>query len=431
MSMGTSFQKQNARLSSTSQLRHRHGGRRPSVGPEDDRAPPQRLRRSSTLSDTITEARHSLRTTTDDLFLPRADPRGEIRSPEEESLLQSAPLVLALLPALGGIFFENGSVFLTDVSLLALAAIFLNWSFRLPWEWYQSARQAVYSNVGYEDSVMGDIPETVSTEKGNRDELSHGEASAQKPIPLDAKGLAARRELERHELMALISCFIFPLVGAWLLHTIRAQLSRPSEGLVSNYNLTIFLLAAEIRPFHHLLKLVQAKTLHLQRVVSLRSSPTDIHTSRIADLAKRIEELEARIASHTYREPPRPEPTPPKGKEKEANLNPTDIIREVRSSIQPDLESLARAVRRHERRSVLWSAETETRIENLEVQLREAFSVAEYTRRHHAAGTATGPISLIWSAALLPLRFLWAITCLPARTAAWCFGSRGNTVQSS
>lgn len=137
--MGTSSHKQHTRpslspkSSSTSQLRHRQRGRLPSDGPEDAQSPPRKLRRSSTLSDTITEARQSLRTTTDDLFLPRADPRGAIRSPEEESLLQSAPLVLALLPALGGIFFDNGSAFLTDVSLLALAAVFLNWSFRLPW----------------------------------------------------------------------------------------------------------------------------------------------------------------------------------------------------------------------------------------------------------------------------------------------------------
>ena len=137
--MGTSFQKQYARpslsskSSSMSQLRFRQRGRPSSDAPEDARSPPRKLRRSSTLSDTLTEARQSLRTTTDDLFLPRADPRGAIKSREEESLLQSAPLLLALLPALGGIFFEKGSVFLTDISLLALAAVFLNWSFRLPW----------------------------------------------------------------------------------------------------------------------------------------------------------------------------------------------------------------------------------------------------------------------------------------------------------
>jgi hypothetical protein len=40
---------------------------------------------------------------------------------------------LALLPAVGGLFFQNGSAVVTDITLLALAAIFLNWAVRLPW----------------------------------------------------------------------------------------------------------------------------------------------------------------------------------------------------------------------------------------------------------------------------------------------------------
>jgi hypothetical protein len=42
-------------------------------------------------------------------------------------------LAFALLPALGGMFFKNGSSVITDIMLLGLAAIFLNWSVRLPW----------------------------------------------------------------------------------------------------------------------------------------------------------------------------------------------------------------------------------------------------------------------------------------------------------
>ena len=280
------------------------------------------------------------------------------------------------------------------------------------------------------------MPESVTIEKEHVDGLLSEEASRsavpeQKPRPLDVKTLAARRELERHELVALISCFIFPLIGAWLLHAIRAQLSRPSEGLVSNYNLTIFLLAAEIRPFHHLLKLVQAKTLHLQRVVSVQSNPADTQSTKLAGLTKRLEELEAKIASQSYTQPIHSDLTNQEGKEKEKISNRADIIREVRNSIQPELDALTRSARKHERRSVLWSTEIETRIENLEVQLHEAFSVAKHARRRSAATAFPGPLSVIWSAVLLPLQFLWAITCLPMRTAAWCLGRRGDTVQSS
>ena len=63
-----------------------------------------------------------------------------------------------------------------------------------------------------------------------------------------------------HEMMALAWCFAFPALSSYLLHTIRGQLSRPSEGLVSDYNLTIFLFAAELRPISHLIGMVRART---------------------------------------------------------------------------------------------------------------------------------------------------------------------------
>lgn len=88
-------------------------------------------RRSSTFSDSLDEARQSLRSSTDDLLLPR--PQRLALESQEHSHWHSAPLALALLPAVGGLLFQNGSAVVTDVTLLGLAAVFLNWSVRLPW----------------------------------------------------------------------------------------------------------------------------------------------------------------------------------------------------------------------------------------------------------------------------------------------------------
>lgn len=90
-------------------------------------------RRNSTLSDSVSEARNSIRSSTDDLFFPRVAHGDEADLSSEESHWQSAPLALALFPAIAGVFFRNGSAVVTDVTLLVLAAIFLNWSVRLPW----------------------------------------------------------------------------------------------------------------------------------------------------------------------------------------------------------------------------------------------------------------------------------------------------------
>jgi len=72
----------------------------------------------------------SLRSSTDDLLMPSVSNSG---LNHESSHLHSAPLVLALLPAAAGLVFQNGSAVVTDLSLLVIAAILLNWSIRLPW----------------------------------------------------------------------------------------------------------------------------------------------------------------------------------------------------------------------------------------------------------------------------------------------------------
>lgn len=94
---------------------------------------PLNRRRSSLLSDNLSETRRSFRSSTDDLLLPRVNGSGQIEQANEPSHWHSIPLGLALLPAVGGLLFQDGSAVVTDITLLALAAIFLNWSVRLPW----------------------------------------------------------------------------------------------------------------------------------------------------------------------------------------------------------------------------------------------------------------------------------------------------------
>lgn len=88
-------------------------------------------RRSSNLTDfSLDEARKNFRSSTDSILLPTASMNQHGLEP---SHWDSAPLAFALLPAIGGMLFKNGSSIITDITLLGLAAIFLNWSVRLPW----------------------------------------------------------------------------------------------------------------------------------------------------------------------------------------------------------------------------------------------------------------------------------------------------------
>jgi len=90
-------------------------------------------RSSSTISESLSETRKSLLSSTDDLLVPRVRNSEDLSGGDESSPWYSLPLILALLPAVGGLIFKDGSAIITDVTLLALAAVFMNWALRTPW----------------------------------------------------------------------------------------------------------------------------------------------------------------------------------------------------------------------------------------------------------------------------------------------------------
>ena len=229
----------------------------------------------------------------------------------------------------------------------------------------------------------------------------------------------ARYELRIHELLALFSCFLFPAVGAWLLHTIRDQLSRPSEGLVSNYNLTIFLLASEIRPISHLIKMIQARTLFLQRSLNPPDEDlTPINAPSLISLTSRLDDLEAHISA-----------TSTEDNLNNSKTNTTKIITEVRKAIQPDLDALNRAVRRYEKRATLLTMQTESRLQDLESRMSDAITLAAAAERSsNAQKTNRGSSALtlldwICATVVLPVQAAWAVLSLPARAATTMLGS--------
>jgi hypothetical protein len=87
-------------------------------------------RRSSLLSDT-SDTRHSFRSSTDNLL--RTSSKHELASSDEPTHWISSPVLFAVLPAIGGLVYQNGGPILTDVLTLALASWFLHWCVRFPW----------------------------------------------------------------------------------------------------------------------------------------------------------------------------------------------------------------------------------------------------------------------------------------------------------
>ncbi|PYI28832.1 hypothetical protein BP00DRAFT_428035 [Aspergillus indologenus CBS 114.80] len=409
-------------------LRHR-GPARSATFAEGTTSNLQTQRRNSTLSDSVSEARHSIRSSTDDILFPRVAKGGDVDLTNEESHWHSAPLGLALLPAIAGIFFQNGSAVVTDITLLVLAAIFLNWSVRLPWDWYRSAQAVRQSSDKYFEATEFPLSSEPDDSPDSGDKASSPIAQEQHR---SNNVNAATKELHIHELAALASCFIFPLIGTWLLHTIRSKLSRPSEGLVSNYNLTIFLLASEIRPFSHLLKMVQARTLHLQRIVASSTEDevdkVDVH--KVLDLTKRLEELEAHVAETAAA---RLSADPASRARQSSQTDTTHALvdqatAEMRKSIQWDIDALNRAVRRYEKRTTVSAYQTETRFQALETRVHDAFSLAAAAHRTKPQGLINMLTGWVYTVIALPGQVIMGIVTLPMQVARRCLRYCGEKV---
>lgn len=345
------------------------------------------------------------------LFKP-ADSR--LADNHDATTWHSAPLAFALFPALAGLLFHNGGAIATDLSLLVLTGVFLNWSVTVPWECYQDSRSLRVE----ESSDAQLIDQGRETDKevpsARTDEPpAHLASPTSADDPGTERGVAIRSAAEakmrRNELLALLSCFVLPLASAWLLHAIRSQLSRPSEGLVSNYNLTIFVLASQFRPMTHLFRMIRTRTLHLQRAVHA-DKLQHLGQERIVAVDERLDALEAQVAAHrSSRRPSDPEGT---------DGGVASVTAEVRRGVQPEVDALNRAVRRYEKRATVQAMQTEARLQELEARVNDAVSLAAaavQARQEQSRSYGRSMWELIYGAWTLPLWTLVTIFSLPAK----------------
>lgn len=298
-------------------------------------------------------------------------------------------------------------------------------------DWYISAQSVQVNDM--QPSRDGYSSDTIIEEGSEGEELQSPPATpldgGNDPVPKAAQSSPFQRsatsELQIHELLALLMCFLFPAGGAWLLHHIRGQLTRPSEGLVSNYNLTIFLLAAELRPLSHLVRLVQARTLHLQRMVNTDAyfgTSRNMSSATVKDLQDRLAELEKHIADTNTNDT----------NGTATKLSTPDLVTQVRKTLQPDLDALNRAVRRYEKRTTLLSLQTESRLQELEKRLGDAITLAAAAerssqssrqRRGSGVGLVFDLFDNVAAVVSLPIQICWTVVTLPWRVVASLVGS--------
>jgi hypothetical protein len=286
---------------------------------------------------------------------------------------------------------------MTDVLLLSLGCLFLYWSVKWPWQWYRQTQATVLLDAASDDPLES------SDDGGDLDAGQHGPAGTNgsgSPHPTaeqssrETRVSSANRNLRRFEVLALTSCFFSPVGVSFLLHALRPHLSRPSGGLVSNSNLTLFVLAAEVRPVLHLCALISQKTLYWQRIVSPLKTDSP-GQSELREMLKRIESLESQrdTATHAPEDNFSLNGTSQPNNQPSSSDSADSLIATVKQALQPQIDALNRAVRRYEKRSAAQSALLDARLRQADGRAADALTLAAAAMRDAATARKPKPKS--------------------------------------
>ncbi|KAF1915405.1 hypothetical protein BDU57DRAFT_518363 [Ampelomyces quisqualis] len=374
---------------------------------------PKLSRRRSSLLSNLSDAQQSLRSSTDNLHrASRHNDMDKLVSSDDTTWWDSSPVFIVIIPAVAALTHPNGGAVATDLVMLLLSAWLLSKCADAPWKWYIEARQRQYVEIDdsvYDDTIHEEDEECLSDSLDRPDsaagppDISHSPAKAASMQGIDAQS-SARNELRRTELLAFAACFVGPLLGAYLLHNIRSRFShRTQDDIVTDLNLTIYVMGAEIRPISRLMKMVNERTLYLQRVVTAESQdqsrPSSAHS-----LQQRLAELEARFEGPL---------------QSNTNVDVTKIAAEVRQSIQLQLDALNRAVRKYEKRHMAQSIQIEARFQEIDIRLKDTLSLAAAAARTgQKPGIVAAMLSWIAGVFTYTLQTTWDISTYPFRVIA-------------
>lgn len=358
-------------------------------------------------------------------------------SPDASFSTATLPVILALLPALGGLCFEGGAAFFTDIILLGLGAIVLRASVTQPWSWYYIAQEvrvakevAIATPVFEGDSdlelstqasattALEDVPEERDDEGSTGETQTPDELASEKRWRKERE--AAARSLRWHEKFALGWCCLFPVLAAFLLHSIRGQLSRRSEGLLSNYNLLIFVGAAELKPVAHFIKMLHNSTIRKQQIVA--NNPYEQRKQREQDfeaLHDRINELETRLSAREAASTNNVE-------QEQATIKSVEtlVMRNYRDKVQPEVESVTRAMRRYEKKLSNIIDQIDIRLEYLDQRSNDAIALAAVAARqkNNQGGVISWAFEQALAMFLLPFQAAVTVLTFPFTTISSLLG---------
>jgi hypothetical protein len=163
------------------------------------------------------------------------------------------PVLLAVLPAVGSLFFGTAQGWGDAVTLLAIGWI-LYYVTQIPWYIYETARLQTQAH------------------------------------PLRKRSKKRLAQFRHQKYMALAMTFLAPLAAAWLLQQMRSHFTALQR--ISPGNVLLYVLTALIRPMFHVVDLLRQRAARLRRELSWSPHEADRIRLRLADIEDQVAELQ-------------------------------------------------------------------------------------------------------------------------------------------
>lgn len=206
---------------------------------------------------------------------------------------------------------------------------------------------------------------------------------------MTAKQVSVESQLRMAELQAFGGLIFGPLLGAFLLNYVRGTMARPANGLITNFNITVFILAAELRPLRI------AYDYLTNRSDALQQELTEVSPARYEELEKQIQDLVSRIPEAQRQSPGRRGST--------ALTNGVHTVSE-----DSELQQIKYALKKFEKYEANNKYEFETKLYALERKLADLGARAETV-----TSTNFSLKRLLSSLLLLPARLVYKTITMP------------------
>lgn len=287
--------------------------------------------------------------------------------------MPSAPTLIALFPVFASFFFGSHTEHWTDLILLGLVAIYLHNCVS------GEFRTDLFTGFGKTDDAVPWSYYKVSRKRYKTSNLDR----------MTTKQQEVSKQLMYAEIQAFGGLIVGPLLGAVLLNYVRASMARPANGLITNFNITVFVLAAELRPLKVAVKFLT------DRSSSLQEELVDVAPGRYDELATKLSKVEQELSEimATNTSSPR------------SNSSEHGVVDGTL-----DLDQIKNALRRFERHEAQIKQHYDDKLYTLERRLADLAN-----RPQVVSGGGSGAVYLE-SALLFPVRLGWSLVTLPFKS---------------